>query len=57
MNVVMASGGAWSSAGNRRGPPFDRAALDALLELAAAGIARIEEAQLAATAAPTALGN
>ena len=58
MNVVMASGGRLIELqGTAEGQPFDRTALDALLELAASGIARIEEAQLAATAAPTALGN
>jgi ribonuclease PH len=34
--------------GTAEGRPFDRASLDALLELAAAGIARIETAQLQA---------
>ncbi len=58
MNVVMASGGRLIELqGTAEGQPFDRTALDALLELAASGIARIEEAQLAATAAPTALEN
>jgi ribonuclease PH len=58
MNVVMASGGRLIELqGTAEGQPFDRTALDALLELAASGIARIEEAQLAATGAPTALEN
>jgi ribonuclease PH len=53
MNVVMASGGRLIELqGTAEGQPFDRAALDALLELAASGIARIEEAQRAATGAP-----
>jgi ribonuclease PH len=38
--------------GTAEGQPFDRSALDALLELAASGITRIEEAQRTAIAAP-----
>ena len=53
MNVVMASGGRLIELqGTAEGQPFDRTALDALLELAASGIARIEEAQRAATRLP-----
>jgi ribonuclease PH len=53
MNVVMVSGGRLIEVqGTAEGQPFDRTALDALLELAASGIARIEEAQLVATDAP-----
>jgi ribonuclease PH len=51
MNVVMVSGGRLIELqGTAEGQPFDRTALDALLELAASGIERIEEAQRAATA-------
>ncbi len=53
MNVVMVSGGRLIEVqGTAEGQPFDRTALDALLELAASGIARIEEAQQLATDAP-----
>ncbi|HEY1480791.1 MAG TPA: ribonuclease PH [Gaiellales bacterium] len=53
MNVVMVSGGRLVEIqGTAEGQPFDRTALDALLELAASGIARIEEAQQIATASP-----
>ena len=52
MNVVMVTGGRLIEVqGTAEGQPFDRAALDALLELAASGIAQIEEAQAVATAA------
>jgi ribonuclease PH len=52
MNVVMISGGRLIEVqGTAEGQPFDRTALDALLELAASGIARIEQAQLVATSA------
>jgi ribonuclease PH len=53
MNVVMVSGGRLIEVqGTAEGQPFDRTALDALLELAASGIARIEQAQQVATDAP-----
>jgi ribonuclease PH len=49
MNIVMTSGQKLVEVqGTAEGRPFDRASLDALLELAAAGIARIETAQLQA---------
>jgi ribonuclease PH len=52
MNVVMASGGKLVEVqGTAEGRPFDRAALDALLALAADGAAKIEAAQIRATAA------
>jgi ribonuclease PH len=52
MNVVMLTGGRLIEVqGTAEGQPFDRTALDALLELAASGIARIEEAQHVATSA------
>ena len=55
MNVVMVTGGRLIEIqGTAEGQPFDRTALDALLELAASGIARIEEAQATAVAAPRA---
>jgi ribonuclease PH len=57
MNVVMVTGGRLIEVqGTAEGQPFDRTALDALLELAAAGIERIEEAQRVATSAPSAPG-
>jgi ribonuclease PH len=50
MNIVMVAGGRLVEVqGTAEGQPFDRAALDALLELAAGGMARIEEAQRSAT--------
>ena len=53
MNVVMVTGGRLIEIqGTAEGQPFDRTALDALLELAASGIARIEEAQRVATSTP-----
>ncbi len=53
MNVVMTSGGRLVEVqGTAEGQPFDRAQLDRLLELGAAGMARIEAAQLEAVAAP-----
>jgi ribonuclease PH len=52
MNVVMASGGMLVEVqGTAEGRPFDRASLDALLGLAAEGVALIETAQIVATAA------
>jgi ribonuclease PH len=49
MNVVMTSGQKLVEVqGTAEGRPFDRASLDALLELAAGGIAQIEAAQLQA---------
>jgi ribonuclease PH len=52
MNVVMASGGRLVEVqGTAEGRPFDRAALDALLELASTGIARIEQVQREAAGA------
>jgi ribonuclease PH len=49
MNVVMtAAGGIIEVQGTAEGEPFSRAELDALLELAAAGIADIIKAQGAA---------
>ncbi len=49
MNIVMTSGQRLVEVqGTAEGRPFDRASLDALLELAAGGIARIEAAQLQA---------
>jgi ribonuclease PH len=49
MNIVMVAGGRLVEVqGTAEGQPFDRAALDALLELAAGGIARIEAAQRSA---------
>jgi ribonuclease PH len=49
MNVVMTSGQKLVEVqGTAEGRPFDRASLDALLELAAGGIAEIEAAQLQA---------
>jgi ribonuclease PH len=49
MNVVMTSGQKLVEVqGTAEGRPFDRASLDALLELAAGGIVRIEAAQLQA---------
>jgi len=51
MNVVMASGGRLVEVqGTAEGRPFDRASLDALLELGAAGVSEIESAQIRATA-------
>ena len=53
MNVVMVTGGRLVEVqGTAEGQPFDRTALDALLELAAGGIATIELAQQIATDAP-----
>jgi ribonuclease PH len=52
MNVVMASGDRLVEVqGTAERRPFDRAALDALLELAAVGIGQIETAQIRAAAA------
>jgi ribonuclease PH len=52
MNVVMTgSGGIVEVHGTAEGVPFSRATLDALIDLAAAGIARITEAQREALAA------
>jgi ribonuclease PH len=49
MNIVMTSGQRLVEVqGTAEGRPFDRASLDALLELAAGGIAQIEAAQLQA---------
>jgi ribonuclease PH len=51
MNVVMSSGGLLVEVqGTAERRPFDRASLDALLELAAVGIERIEQAQRVAVA-------
>ena len=48
LNVVMTSGGRLVEVqGTAEGQPFDRAQLDRLLELGAAGMQRIEAAQLA----------
>ena len=53
LNVVMTSGGRLVEVqGTAEGQPFDRAQLDRLLELGAAGMQRIEAAQLQAVAAP-----
>jgi ribonuclease PH len=53
MNVVMVSGGKLVEVqGTAEGQPFDRTQLDTLLELAAGGIATIEQAQQAAIEAP-----
>jgi ribonuclease PH len=53
MNVVMVSGGRLVEVqGTAEGQPFERTDLDALLELAAGGIATIELAQQIATDAP-----
>ena len=53
LNVVMTSGGRLVEVqGTAEGQPFDRAQLDRLLELGAAGMERIEAAQLLAVAAP-----
>jgi ribonuclease PH len=53
MNVVMVTGGRLIEIqGTAEGQPFDRTALDALLELAASGIEQIEEAQRLATTSP-----
>jgi ribonuclease PH len=53
MNVVMASGGRLIELqGTAERRPFDRAALDSLLALAAGGIEAIESAQLRAATAP-----
>ena len=53
LNVVMTSGGRLVEVqGTAEGQPFDRAQLDRLLELGAAGMERIEAAQLRAVAAP-----
>jgi ribonuclease PH len=53
MNVVMVTGGRLIEIqGTAEGQPFDRTALDALLELAASGITRIEAAQRIAAATP-----
>ena len=52
MNVVMtAGGGIIEVQGTAEGEPFSRAELDALLELAAAGIGEIIAAQKSALAA------
>jgi ribonuclease PH len=52
MNIVMTSGQRLVEVqGTAEGRPFDRTSLDALLELAATGIARIEAAQLEAVTA------
>ena len=52
MNIVMASGGKLVEVqGTAEGRPFERAALDCLLELAAGGAASIEHAQMKAVAA------
>jgi len=49
MNVVMTgSGGIVEVQGTAEGEPFSRATLDALIDLAAAGIAQITAAQRAA---------
>jgi ribonuclease PH len=53
MNVVMTGSGRYVEVqGTAEGEPFDRAQLDALLELAETGIARIVELQKAALEAP-----
>ncbi|MCX7163595.1 MAG: ribonuclease PH, partial [Rhodocyclales bacterium] len=53
MNVVMtAGGGIIEVQGTAEGAPFSRAELDALLELAAAGISDIITAQKSALAEP-----
>ena len=53
LNVVMTSGGRLVELqGTAEGQPFDRAQLDRLLELGAAGMQRIEAEQLKAVAAP-----
>jgi len=52
MNIVMASGGKLVEVqGTAEGRPFERAALDRLLELAAGGATSIEQAQMQAVAA------
>ena len=49
MNVVMTgSGGMVEVQGTAEGAPFSRATLEALLDLATAGVAQITAAQLAA---------
>ena len=51
LNVVMTSGGRLVELqGTAEGRPFDRAQLDRLLELGAAGMQRIEAEQLKAVA-------
>ena len=51
MNIVMTgAGGMVEIQGTAEGTPFDRATLDKLVDLAAAGIARISQAQRAALA-------
>jgi ribonuclease PH len=53
MNVVMTASGRFVEIqGTAEGAPFSRAELDALLELAGSGIARIIEAQAAVVAIP-----
>jgi ribonuclease PH len=55
MNVVMTgTGGYVEVQGTAEGAPFSRTELDALLDLAEAGIARIVEAQRAVLATPPA---
>jgi ribonuclease PH len=49
MNVVMTGAGAYVEVqGTAEGQPFDRAALDALLDLAAAGCTDLTQAQSSA---------
>jgi len=53
MNVVMTGDGQFIEVqGTAEGAPFDRATLDALLDLAAAGCAELTQLQLAALSAP-----
>jgi ribonuclease PH len=54
MNVVMAGDKLIEVQGTAEGAPFDRAELDALLDLAQAGIAELAELQLATVATPPA---
>lgn len=54
MNVVATGSGAFVEVqGTAEGAPFDRAELDALLDLAVAGCARLTDLQRAALAGPT----
>ncbi len=55
MNVVMTGDGRYVEVqGTAEGEPFDRALLDELLELAAAGCAELTRLQIARASAPAA---